>query len=101
LVDPNRVVKCFENDPQANLRIFYYQYLKLCFEIDNVDYESYIDKIYDLIRSEDFCFTFPDDDPNRHEKNVQFKSLMIDFFDIMNSGSLTIDLALTQYPILD
>jgi hypothetical protein len=26
---------------------------------------------------------------------------MIDFFDIMNSGSLTIDLALTQYPILD
>jgi hypothetical protein len=34
-------------------------------------------------------------------KNVQFKTLMIDFFDIMNSGSLTIDLALTQYPILD
>lgn len=26
---------------------------------------------------------------------------MIDFFDIMNSGSITIDLALNQYPILD
>jgi hypothetical protein len=33
LVDPARVVKIFENDPQASIRIFYYQYLKLCFEL--------------------------------------------------------------------
>jgi hypothetical protein len=33
LVDPARVVKVFENDPQAEIRIFYYQYLKLCFEL--------------------------------------------------------------------
>lgn len=33
LVDPARVVKVFENDPQANVRVFYYQYLKLCFEV--------------------------------------------------------------------
>jgi hypothetical protein len=38
LVDDSRVVKYFHDDPQANIRIFYYQYLKLCFEIDNVDY---------------------------------------------------------------
>lgn len=31
LVDPARVVKGFLNDPQANIRVFYYQYLKLCF----------------------------------------------------------------------
>jgi len=31
LVDPARVVKVFHNDPQANIRVFYYQYLKLCF----------------------------------------------------------------------
>lgn len=31
LLDPARVVKVFYNDPQANIRIFYYQYLKLCF----------------------------------------------------------------------
>jgi len=31
LLDPARVVKIFKNDPQANIRAFYYQYLKLCF----------------------------------------------------------------------
>jgi hypothetical protein len=35
LVDPGRVVKSFLNDPQAHIRIFYYQYLRLCFELDN------------------------------------------------------------------
>lgn len=45
LVDPARVVKVFLNDPQANIRVFYYQYLKLCFEIDTVDYDMYIQKI--------------------------------------------------------
>lgn len=33
LVDPARVVKVFNDDPQANIRVFYYQYLKLCFEL--------------------------------------------------------------------
>jgi len=33
LVDPARVVKVFANDPQAHIRIFYYQYLKLSFEL--------------------------------------------------------------------
>jgi hypothetical protein len=51
LVDDCRVVKVLHKDPQANLRVFYYQYLKLCFEIDNIDYESYIEKIYELIRT--------------------------------------------------
>ena len=46
------MVKVFTNDPQANIRIFYYQYLKLCFELDNVNYEFYINKIepiYELL----------------------------------------------------
>jgi hypothetical protein len=35
LVDPARVVKVFLDDPQAHIKVFYYQYLKLCFEINN------------------------------------------------------------------
>lgn len=31
LVDPARVVKVFLDDPQAHIRVFYYQYLKICF----------------------------------------------------------------------
>lgn len=36
LLNPARVVKVFRNDPQANIRIFYYQYLKLCFNPNSV-----------------------------------------------------------------
>jgi len=45
LIDPARVVKVFRNDPQGNIRIFYYQYLKLCFDIESVDFEGYINRI--------------------------------------------------------
>lgn len=45
LVDKARIVMAFENDPQAHIRIFYYQYLKLCFELEGVNYDSYIHKI--------------------------------------------------------
>jgi len=38
LVNTARVVKVFHCDPQANIRVFYYQYLKLCFELQNEDY---------------------------------------------------------------
>jgi hypothetical protein len=31
LLSPARVVKAFLNDPQGHIRIFYYQYLRLCF----------------------------------------------------------------------
>ena len=45
LVDPARVVKHFLDDTQAHIRIFYYQYLRLCFEVPNIDYQFYISRI--------------------------------------------------------
>lgn len=35
LVDPNRIIKVFQNDPHANERIFYYQYLRICEDTEN------------------------------------------------------------------
>lgn len=32
LVDPARVINIFSGDPYAFIRIFYFQFLKLCFE---------------------------------------------------------------------
>lgn len=62
LVDPSRVVKHFLSDPQANIRVFYYQYLKLCFEVQNVDFEGYIRKIEEIINNEGFKFMFFQED---------------------------------------
>ena len=33
LVNPNRVLKQFLNDPQSNIRVFYLQLLRLAFEV--------------------------------------------------------------------
>ena len=52
------MVKLFENDVQANIRVFYYQYLKLCFEAEDCDYEQYIRKIEDIINDPNFSFLF-------------------------------------------
>lgn len=32
LVDPARVIKYFGNDPYAFIKVFYFQFFKLCFE---------------------------------------------------------------------
>lgn len=34
-------------------------------------------------------------------KNAQYKSLLIDFFELMNTSSMTIDNVLREYPILN
>jgi len=34
-------------------------------------------------------------------KNAQYKSLLIDFFEMMNTSSMTIDNVLREYPILN
>lgn len=83
LVDPARVVKVFSDDVQANIRIFYYQYLKLCFELDNVDYEGYISKIETVINNEGFKFIFYEDDDPALFSDMQFKSLIMQFFGVL------------------
>lgn len=77
------MVKVFYNDPQANIRVFYYEYLKLCFELDTVDYEGYINKIEQVINNEGFKFIFyQDDDPSIFTDN-QFKQLLTEFFGML------------------
>lgn len=57
LVDPSRVVKAFLQDPNAHIRIYYYQYLKLCFEQENVNFLEYTKKMEEIINSS-FNFYF-------------------------------------------
>lgn len=101
LVDPARVVKFFENDPQAQIRIFYYQYLKLCFELENVNYDVYISKIEDIINNPQFEFIFYPYDDQSIFNDIQAKSLIMEFFGVLGEGSISVLQALTKYPILD
>lgn len=86
LVDPSRVVKHFSCDPQANIRVFYYQYLKLCFELENVDFEGYIRRIEELINNEEFKFVFYEEDDPEIFSDLQFKQLIMEFFGVLGQG---------------
>jgi hypothetical protein len=70
LVDPARVVKVFQDDPQAHIRVFYYQYLKLCFEVNHPNSEALVQKIEELINNPTFQFIFyQEDDPSVFNDN--------------------------------
>jgi hypothetical protein len=100
-VHPARVVKVLRDDPQASIRVFYYQYLKLCFELETVNYEFYINKIEEIINNKDFKFMFyEDDDPALYNDN-QFKQLIMEFFGVLGQGELSLEVALASYPIMD
>jgi len=50
-VDEARSIKIFEKDSKAYLKIFYFQFLKLCFESEDVDYDTKINKFIEIIEN--------------------------------------------------
>jgi hypothetical protein len=101
LVDPARVVKVFANDPQGHIRIFYYQYLKLCFELENINFDFYIRKIEEIINSS-FHFIFYEDDNPEIFNDTQAKSLIMEFFGVLGEGGHgNVQNSLSHYPIMD
>jgi hypothetical protein len=101
LVDPGRVVKSFLNDPQAHIRIFYYQYLRLCFELENPKSENYVQRLEELINNSTFQFIFyQDDDPSIYNDS-NAKGLISQFFQLLGSGEQTVLEAVNNNPIMD
>lgn len=49
LQDDARTVKYFHNDPDAFLKIFYYQFFCLCFETEHTDYDTKLNKFVQLM----------------------------------------------------
>ena len=95
------MVKRFSNDPQANIRVFYYQYLKLCFELENVDFERYIQKIEELINNDEFKFVFYEEDDAEVFNDLQFKQLIMEFFGLLGQGGVPLQQAINYYPVMD
>ena len=89
------------DDPQANLRIFYYDYLKLCFESENVNYNQYIGKVEEIINDENFRFMFYEEaDPSFYD-DLTFKQLIMEFFGVLGSGKYSVEEALMVYQVMD
>ena len=42
LVSDDRKIKVFPNLPDSYLKIFYFQFLKLCFETEDTNYNTYL-----------------------------------------------------------
>ncbi len=81
--------------------MFYYQYLKLCFEADDCDYEQYINRIEEIINDENFSFVFDETEDPSVFNDLQFKQLIMEFFGLLGEGTLKIEQCLNRYPIMD
>lgn len=101
LVDPGRIVKVFNDDPQAHIRIFYYQYLKLCFEVTNPKSEELVQKIEELINNPTFQFIFYQEDDQSLFNDTQAKSFVSEFFGELSAAECTVLEAINSYPIMD
>ena len=101
LLDDDRQIRYFFKDPQASLRVFYYQYLKLCFEMQEIDYELYINKIEELLTNQNFHFVFPEGKNSELYNDFQFKRLIIEFMEVLDDDELSVEAALGQYPIMN
>lgn len=72
-----RRIKVLCNDPNANIRAFYFQYLILCFEIDNPNFEFYIGKLNKFILDPSFVFLFLEEDDENIFNDKQFKRFLL------------------------
>ena len=86
-MDPARVVKGFYNDVQANIRVFYFQYLKLCFEIESPNYMTFIHKVEEVINNPTFNIVFYNDDDPSTFNDTQFKTLISEFFGLLGEAN--------------
>jgi len=77
LVHPSRRIKALINDPNANIRAFYFQYLMLCYEIENPNYEFYIAKLQKFIMDPNFLFLFLEEDDETIFNDRQFKRFLL------------------------
>ena len=91
LVNPNRVIKQFINDPQSNIRIFYLQLLRLAFEIPSETgyHHVCLQNLKRIVFHPEFEILFtPDTEPNRDVYNdFQFKKLFAEFVSLLISAS--------------
>lgn len=80
----------FLDDPQAHIRVFYYQYLKLCFEVNSPNSEALVQKIEELINNSTFRFIFYQEDDPTIYNDTQAKRLISEFFGILSLGEITV-----------
>ena len=78
--------------------MFYFQYLKLCFEIGNT---SYKEKIYKIIVNPEFIFIFPPGKDPHIYNDSQFKRLIMEFFEFMSQTKKLVAESLKLFPIMD
>ena len=77
LVHQSRRLKIFIDDPNANLRAFYFQYLILLFEVENKNFEFYLEKLYNFILDPNFSFIFLESDDENIFNDQQFKRFFL------------------------
>ena len=73
----------FAEDPHANIRTFYFQYLILCFEVENNNTDFYMGKLHEFLLDPNFTFVFLESDDEAIFNDLQFKRLFFEFLKVL------------------
>ena len=89
LVSPYRVLKLFQDSPHSNLRVFYYQLLRVSYEVETEQgfNRSFIYNLIQIIFSEGFEVFFTTDTDSQRDlyNDQQFKKLFAEFINLLES----------------
>ena len=109
LVNPNRVLKQLLNDPQSNIRVFYYQLIRLAFEVPTEHGYNHncMNNFKKIVFHPEFEILFTPDTESEREvfNDFQFKKLFAEFVSLLvsasESGPPNVEQVINQFPIID
>lgn len=86
-MSPYRVLKVFRDSPHSNLRVFYYQLLRVTYEVetDQGFNRSFIYNLKQIVFSDGFEVFFSMDTDNQRDlyNDQQFKRLFAEFINLL------------------
>lgn len=89
LQSPNRILKVFKNDPHSNIRIFYFQLLRVTYEIetDNGFNTTFISNLIHIVFHNEFEILFTPETESQRDLycDFQFKKLFAEFVSMIQN----------------
>lgn len=106
LVSPHRILKHFRNDVHANIKILYYQLLRVTYEVETeVGFNtSFMYNLIHIVFHEEFELLFASETEGQRDlyNDFQFKKLFAEFIVLLqNEEQPNVEALLNTYPIMD
>jgi hypothetical protein len=100
LVDEARSIKIFKKDPCAYIKTFSFQFFKLCFEAEDVDYDTKLNKFIEMLEKYAENTKLTRSNTNSQEPTIPIKSIVLEFLEVLSECKEPVESTLAKYPEL-